>query len=141
MRLATASATVHIPPCVTEETPMLSFRSVLVIVCALSASCLVGCDRNKIVDDKNDEIQAHETKVYIVPALDKEHQVRVEISADEEMNVKIGVADGEKLGDILGKDEKKKTVKLEVKIPAGKEARIEITVDKKCMVKTSIRSM
>lgn len=120
---------------------MLSFRSIVAFACALAANCLVGCDRNKIVDDKNDEIAPFETKVYIVPALDKEHQVRVEISADEEVSVKIGVADGEKLGDILGKDEKKKSIKLEVKIPAGKEARIEIMVDKKTMVKTSIRSM
>jgi hypothetical protein len=120
---------------------MLSVRSSLLFVCVLTAGSLVGCNRNKIVDDKSEEMSPHDTKIYVIPALDKEHQVRVEISADEEFSVRIGIADGDKLGEILGKEDKKKSAKFDLKIPGGKEARIEIFVEKKCVVKTSIRSI
>lgn len=110
------------------------------VVAGLAVS-QVGCNRTKIADDKNEEVSAGDGKNYVIPAMQSEHQVRVEVSADEELMVVIAVADGEKTGDVLGKAEKSKSVKLEVKIPAGKEAIIQIRPDKKCMVKTSIRSM
>ncbi len=65
----------------------------------------------------------------------------MEVSADEEFSVDIGLAEGDKFGETLGKAEKTKSVKLEVKVPAGKEAIVRIRVEKKCVVKTSIRSI
>jgi hypothetical protein len=120
---------------------MFVTRSLIIFVCAIVASCLVGCDRNKIADDKNEEFSPFDTKAYIIPALDKDHSVRIEVTADEDVTVVVGEEDNNKMGEVLAKPEKSKAVKLDVKIPKGKEGRIEIHVDKKCTAKTSIRSI
>src|SRR5262245_57182456 len=119
---------------------MISTRFVLVVVCAFALIIPTGCNRNKIADEKNEELTGEDFKEYITPALENEHQIKVEASADENLTVIIIVREGDKEKE-LAKANKSKSITLEAKVPGGKEAVIKVRPEKKCTVKTSIKSV